>query len=203
MTVLTITAILLGLGALFWGVKYLRRRRQRRRVEKRLSDVTCKLTGFVYELEQYRDHPEPVKGIVSFFAFTAAWHDRVDDIEQVVNDCRELDIHPQAVSYLEELTSVICTYGRQEYGMNRTRPGEQVTEDDVYLGDTHGCWTEPVSSLMEKKETLQAEVHTDNGEQDKITVWDCYAQQAESLMNAAVKSIGESTRNASLAVGRR
>lgn len=39
--------------------------------------------------------------------------------------------------------------GRDPYGRNRTKPGEQVTKHNVYFGDTDGIWTSTVAKFEE------------------------------------------------------
>lgn len=201
MTIASITATMVFIAALLYGVSWFRKRQEKKQVKRELSATTYKLMGLVFELKRCQKRKDPVRGLVDFFALISAWHDQVGDIHELVQKAHRLEVHPKATSCLEELARLIQKYGRQEYGMNRTRPGEMVTKEKVYLGDIHGCWTKTVAELERKEDKLKAEVHAEK-DGEKITIWDRYAQQAENLMSVAVCNLGETTRNASLAMGK-
>ena len=47
--------------------------------------------------------------------------------------------------------------GRDPYGINRTKPGEEVTKDNVFFGDIYGIWTGPVAKFEACEETFVQE----------------------------------------------
>ena len=48
-----------------------------------------------------------------------------------------------------ELIDHINNCGRCEYGWVRSKPGEHITEDNVYLGDVFGIWTNTIKHFKE------------------------------------------------------
>lgn len=68
----------------------------------------------------------------------------------------------------------ITKAGRRPYGKNRTRKGEQVTADNVFLGDINGIWTKPASYWLARQE---------GGD------WNCISYQAENFVKSHVHDI--------------
>lgn len=63
--------------------------------------------------------------------------------------------------------------GRDEYGINRTKPGEMVTADKVYLGNVFGLWTKAASYWLSQKERLEKELRPDVSKDSKkpVSTW--------------------------------
>lgn len=64
--------------------------------------------------------------------------------------------------------------GRNIYGMNRTKIGEQVTSDKVYLGDVFGLWTNTASFFLQKREMLEKQERLDVSKDPKNPVSSWY-----------------------------
>jgi hypothetical protein len=51
--------------------------------------------------------------------------------------------------------------GRSEYGINRTKEGEEVTTEKVYLGNIFGLWTKTAAYWLENKSELEKSFRPD------------------------------------------
>lgn len=66
------------------------------------------------------------------------------------------DMFPKTSKSAGTLAKHIENAGRQQYGWVRSKRGEEVTMDNLYLGDTHGIWTNTASKFYnEKNEEVQ------------------------------------------------
>lgn len=79
----------------------------------------------------------------------------------------------QIISALEVLQIHFKKAGRSEYGINRTKSGEEVTSAKVFLGDVSGIWTKPASYWLanqeECKKTLRGDVSEDP--ENPVSTW--------------------------------
>ncbi|TSC75385.1 MAG: hypothetical protein G01um101430_480, partial [Parcubacteria group bacterium Gr01-1014_30] len=60
--------------------------------------------------------------------------------------------HNEVLEKLRALQKYFENAGRDEYGWNRTKPGETVTADRVFLGNIYGLFTHPVPFWQQKKD---------------------------------------------------
>lgn len=80
--------------------------------------------------------------LVEFFGLTSPWHDR--GLHGLVAKLQQVNWRGQydaTIEQLRQLQSLFEQSGRNPYGWNRTKPGEDVTEQNVYLGNIFGIWT--------------------------------------------------------------
>lgn len=80
--------------------------------------------------------------LVAFFNLTSPWHDR--GLHGLIAKLQQVNWRGQydsTIEQLRQLQSLFEQSGRHEYGWNRTKPGEVVTEHNVYLGNVFGVWT--------------------------------------------------------------
>lgn len=79
----------------------------------------------------------------------------------------------QIISALEVLQIHFKRAGRDEYGINRTKAGEEVTSAKVFLGDVFGIWTKPASYWLanqeECKKMLRHDVSKDRN--NPVSTW--------------------------------
>ena len=122
--------------------------------EKTLAALRPELEKLAAGLEQAtRDaESDPLSAITSFFSITSVWHDRglTDIIEMFarVNDGQ----YDTIIGKLTTLDHQFIKAGRSEYGWNRTKRGEEVTPDRVFLGNVYGLFTHPVPRWQEGKD---------------------------------------------------
>lgn len=99
-----------------------------------------------------RMNDEPLARLIEFFNVVSPWHDR--EIGGIIAELKETG-NGQYDQVLESLTSLnhhIHACGRREYGWNRTKPGELVTLNTVWLGDIYGLWTKQASFWLSRKD---------------------------------------------------
>lgn len=61
------------------------------------------------------------------------------------------------IAALRAIVKHITNAGRDIYGMNRTKVGETVTAEKVFLGDIFGLWTKPAHYWLTSQEKLENE----------------------------------------------
>ncbi|MGV8172160.1 MAG: hypothetical protein ACP5OA_05720 [Candidatus Woesearchaeota archaeon] len=83
---------------------------------------------------------DPFDAIVIFFNATSKLQDNMDVVNAVLNKSipKKDEAGQNALKFLRE---EIHKSGRDIYGMNRTKPGETVNIENVYLGNISGLWT--------------------------------------------------------------
>ena len=122
--------------------------------ERALRACRLEFEALASELEQVMRETESdaLSGIVSFFSITSRWHDRglLDLIERFsqVNDGQ----YDEIIGKLTTLHYQFVRAGRDEFGWNRTKHGEEVVPDKVYLGNIYGLFTHPVPVWQEGKD---------------------------------------------------
>lgn len=124
------------------------------RPEKALRALRPELETLIADLERVTSEAEndPLSAITPFFSVTSPWHDRgLRDVIFAftkVNDGKYDDI----IGKLATLEHQFATAGRSEFGWNRTRFGQEVTPDKVFLGNIYGLFTHPVPRWQEGKD---------------------------------------------------
>ncbi len=88
----------------------------------------------------------PLDAIVSFFDIVSMWHDRIDEVDNLISSLEKVNYgqHTKLIQNLMGLRKHFEDAGRSRYGWNRTTRGQTVTEDTVFLGNIFGLWTFPV-----------------------------------------------------------
>ena len=110
-------------------------------VEK-IIEILPGLVELRVELQQISEL-QPLDGIVRFFNEVSKWHDRKAEVQSIVGALKETNYgqYDEMLNKLQDLQIEFEQAGRQEYGWNRTKVGETVTPDNVFLGDIFGLWT--------------------------------------------------------------
>ena len=88
--------------------------------------------------------------LVAFFNLTSPWHDR--GLHSLITKLQQVNWRGQydsTIEQLRQLQSLFEQSGRNPYGWNRTKPGEAVTEHNVYLGNVFGVWTFTIAHFRE------------------------------------------------------
>jgi hypothetical protein len=67
----------------------------------------------------------------------------------------------QEIEALAVMQKHFSNAGRSEFGINRTKKGEEVNADKVYLGDIFGIWTKTADYWLAKKEELKKDLRPD------------------------------------------
>lgn len=83
--------------------------------------------------------------------------------------------------------------GRCKSGFNRTKTGEEVTSDKVYLGDVYGIWTKSASYWLNHQQEFEQDFREDlSKDQAKpVSTWYCINGQAGIFVRSHVEGILE------------
>ncbi len=100
----------------------------------------------------------------------------------------------QIISALEVLQIHFRRAGRSEYGMNRTKVGEEVTSENVFLGNVFGIWTKSASYWLanqkECEKMLRGDVSKDS--ENPVSTWDIINEyQAGAFVKSHTRGILE------------
>jgi hypothetical protein len=120
------------------------------------KQVLGRLQALVPELQQLRSQllsaefsrKQALDRIVAFFDAVSRWQDRDAELAGIIADLTALNRKGCYDGLLHDLSILRHHFGnagRCSCGLNRTRWGEIVTEDKVYLGDRWGLFTKTVS----------------------------------------------------------
>jgi hypothetical protein len=129
---------------------------EERKANKALQELKPSLEALDKQLEQVGKISDPIDRIVRFFDTVARFNDEQQGakitVDNVIDAFRKVSggRHDETIKALETLQAHFNNSGRQEFGMNRTKPGEPVTADKVYLGNVYGRWTFTANDWREK-----------------------------------------------------
>ena len=105
--------------------------------------------------------PNEYDAIIKFFSGTSELQDSYAAIEQAVLSKAPFTKKKEAKRMLEVLRRELSKCGRDDFGWNRTSIGQQVTENDVFLGNTHGLFTKTIyewkTASKENQEIVRAQ----------------------------------------------
>ncbi len=129
--------------------------------------------------------------IVLFFEAVSWWHDRggVRDLITLFKSANtKRGEYDAVIRTLETFDIHINQAGRYESGWNRTKKGETVTDDHVYLGNIYGLFTKTVSFWKKRKDdkkdgwkgTLYGEALAG------MNAFDVVSAQAREFMNSHI-----------------
>ncbi len=159
-----------------------------------------KVVALVPQLQRLRDtlvtnDARPLYGIVQFFNEVSAWHDRSDEIGQIIVALQEVNYgqYAELIQHLETLRKHFCNAGRDRYGWNRTEKGETVTADKVFLGNIYGLFTHPVSYWQQTKDEPKGQWNGGTwagcSAVDGKNSYDVVSEQARGFMTSHVRSM--------------
>ena len=104
------------------------------------------LSDLRMELVRFMNTPyDSLNLLVQFFNSVSVWHDK--DLTDLMTSIREANVNGKYDDVFNHLTALQLHFrnaGRNEYGWNRTKKGEMVTPDKVFLGNIFGLFTHPI-----------------------------------------------------------
>ena len=166
----------------------------RRRPISLIEDTLPELRDLSKDLTEIRNL-QPLTGIVMFFNLVSCWHDRCDEINQIIGDLRRVD-YGQHTKLIEKLGVLIHHFenaGRSRYGYNRTEKGQEVTGEHVFLGGIYGVWTLNILSWLKHKNDRR-DIASFSGfhlSMANMNSYDVVSQQARDFMTPHIESICE------------
>jgi hypothetical protein len=152
-----------------------------------LSDPRKKLVELVPELLKLRtylrrgiDIRETLPAIVDFFDVVSRWHDR--GLQDVIAPLLAVNYsqYDEVIAKLRQLEGHFQRAGRDESGMNRTKPGEMVRASQVFLGNVYGLFTHPIPFWVERRDETKG-VHPDF---PTMNAYDLVCAQARRFMTS-------------------
>lgn len=161
--------------------------------EKALDALRPELESLIGDLDRAAEAAEsdPLSAITAFFAVTSPWHDRglhdVIDAFARVNDGK----YDLIIGRLVTLNEQFARTGRSEYGCNRTKPGEAVVAERIFLGNIHGLFTLPVSRWKEAR----GQPKDSWGSVVNMSPYDVICDQAQRLITSQAAVIRDRTRD--------
>lgn len=113
-----------------------------------------------------------VEAIVLLFQTISPLHDS-NPFAATEAKIRKKSKNKKQLEALQTLNQHFINAGRSEYGLNRTKKGEEVTADKVYLGGISGLFTKPASYWLANQEKLQQENRSDvsNNPENPVNNW--------------------------------
>ncbi len=148
--------------------------------ERKLTAVRLEFQRLRLTLQVAVSSDDPLSMIDRFFDSMSKWHDRgINDLIaalEEVNYCQ----YDEVLEKLRILQKHFENAGRDEHGMNRTKRGETVTADRVFLGDIYGLWTRPVPFWKQVKD--EAKGGWGHSGMEHLNAYDVVALQARNFM---------------------
>jgi len=142
---LWLLVVVVGTFSYFFVASELQRRKKNNHMRKVLNKVRLELDRLRVYLDASRETDEPLNEIVIFFDEVSKVHDRgIDDLVSAFKDANYNGRYNDVLEKLEILQRHLVSAGRAQYGWNRTKPGQTVTEENVFLGNIYGLFTHPV-----------------------------------------------------------
>ena len=115
---------------------------ENRKARNALEGLTPELDKLDKQLQQAEAVRDPVDRLVSFFNAVSAFADtKATAVAETLATVRKGSKFTETAEALQNLQAHIGQSGREEYGWNRTKTGETVTGDNVYLGNIYGRFT--------------------------------------------------------------
>lgn len=120
--------------------------------ERKLVAVLPEFQELRQALQRASESRDSLTEIVHFFGTVSRWHDR--GIEDLITAFEEVNYgqYDEVLEKLRTLQKHFENAGRDECGWNRTKRGETVTADNVFLGNIFGLNTQPISFWKQRKD---------------------------------------------------
>lgn len=162
-----------------------------------LKKIENDLNFLQKEMEEISKMDNKVEAIIRLFKVISPFQDK-GGFSQTISKLQEKNYGQldQIISALGVLQLHFKNAGRDEYGINRTKAGEEVTSAKVFLGDVFGIWTKSASYWLENQkrfETEDSEATPKAGcGREYISVWYCINDyQAGSFVKSHTEGILE------------
>lgn len=150
--------------------------------ERKLTVVKPELQQLRQTLQRASESRDPLTEIVQFFDSMSRWHDR--GIGDLIAAFEEVN-YGQYDAVLEKLRTLqkhFANAGRDEYGWNRTKRGETVVADKVFLGNIYGLFTHPVPFWKQRKDEKKGGWGFSGME--NLNAYDVVSEQARKFMSS-------------------
>ncbi|MBP8994003.1 MAG: hypothetical protein KBG30_09345 [Bacteroidales bacterium] len=159
------------------------------RPEKDLRKIMPELKDLKDILNVIDKKSDSLEGIVDFFAVISKWYDNMDDLDRILQKFKKVNYgqYDDIIKQINTLQVHFLKAGRDQYGYNRTKRGENVTDDNVYLGNIYGLFTLPVSRWKKAKNSPKGGWGFPGME--NLNSYDVVSWQAKKFMDSHIESI--------------
>jgi len=145
--------------------------------QKDMDAIYKQVVGLIREMKRIQQMSNKIEAIVRLFQVISPIQDEggfKTTLEQIKSK-NYGQISPIGIKALETLQKYFESAGRCEFGINRTRRGQPVTADDIWLGDVFGLWTKTAAYWLSREEYLKKESRPDisRDPSDPATNWYC------------------------------
>lgn len=160
-----------------------------------LKKIENDLSFLQKEMQEISKMNNQVEAIIRLFKVISPIQDK-GGFSQTISKLQEKNYGQldQIISALEVLQIHFRNAGRDEYGINRTKTGEEVTSAKVFLGDVFGIWTKPASYWLANQEECKKMIRPDvsKDQNNPVSTWYLINEyQAGSFVKSHTKGILE------------
>jgi hypothetical protein len=162
-----------------------------------ISAISSQLIMLKSQMERITLMPNKVEAIIELFRIISPLQDK-GGFSQTIFKLQEKNYGQinEAIEALEVLQKHFANAGRNEYGLNRTKQGQDVHAANVFLGDVFGIWTKPASYWLENQRQFETEdsgaIPSATCKTEYVSVWYCINDyQAGSFVKSHVTGILE------------
>lgn len=140
---------------------------------KALKEIQPQLQELEKEMTKISGMTNKVEAIIKLFQVISTFQDAggFRKLVDKLNGNKKYFPQLEAAMILQDH---IKNAGRCPYGMNRTHEGEEVTAENVFLGDIAGLWTKTASFWLAR---------------ERDGAWGCISCQAEKFVKSHVDGI--------------
>lgn len=148
--------------------------------ERKLTALNQEFRELRQALQRVAESRDPLTEVVHFFDIVSKWHDR--GINDIIAEFKEVNYgqYDEMLKKLRTLQEHFVNAGRCEYGWNRTKPGEPVTAEKVFLGNIFGLWTKTVAYWKNQKDEQKGGWGFPG--MDDLNAYDVVSRQARQFM---------------------
>jgi hypothetical protein len=142
--------------------------------KRAIRRILPELNQLEIEMQKVLVLDNKIKAIVRFFQIVSPLQDAGGFIKTIRVFEKHARGHEKTLKALKDLQSQLQKSGRCQYGMNRTELGQEVTEDNVFLGNVYGLWTETAHYWLSHEQKLKDNVRDDISLRGQYPVSDWY-----------------------------
>lgn len=159
--------------------------------KKHLAAYQAEFLMFSQQLVALRKRAvtEPMEALVEYFDLASYWEDK--DLEKLLKLLNFRKNGENAAELVKDFNDLISS-SRQPFGWNRTKTGEKVTQDKVYLGNIWGLFTKPVSYWLQVKDAPKGGWGWQNSTKkwDELNAYDVILQdQVRPFLNGHLRTL--------------
>ena len=139
-----------------------------------LKKIKDDLNSLEKEMLEISKMDNKVEAIIRLFKVISPLQDK-GGFSQTVSKLKEKNVGDldQIISALKVLQIHFERAGRCDSGINRTKVGEEITAEKVFLGDIYGIWTKTASYWLANQEKCKQDKHYDasKDKDNPISIW--------------------------------